>query len=185
MSFPRRIIDSLGPAALPRLANEIRRKVASRTGASESVGRGLAARREAASPVAAQDTLERKPAFMRAILNSLALHDTGRYSVVWLRRVPEQGAALDRNWHIGGYLRGLYAAAGSVVETGHAGAYRRKQADTANSQAASLRRLFVFIRLLTTGLARDYILRRFLKSNEELALKSSVCREIGIESRIH
>jgi hypothetical protein len=185
MSFPRRIIDSLWPTALPRLVTEIRRKVANQTGASGSVGRGLAALREAASPVAPLDAVERKPAFMRAILNSLALHDTGRYPVVWLRRLPEIQGVGDTTGHIGNYVRGLYAAAGSLAETSHAGAYRRKQADTANSQAASLRHLFVFIRLLSVSFIRDFIIRRFLKSNEDLILKSCVCRELFLDSSIH
>jgi hypothetical protein len=65
-----------------------------------------------------------------------------------------------------------------------AGFYRKK-VDTVFTEAIPLRYLFVFIRLLTTGFVRDFIIRRFLKSNEDIVLKSALCREITLESSIH
>jgi hypothetical protein len=87
--------------------------------------------------------------------------------------------------HKGQYLRGLYARAGGLAETSHSGEYYRKQTDTACIEGVSLRHLFIFIRLITTGFVRDFIIRRFLKSNEELVIKSKVSREIEIDSKIH
>jgi hypothetical protein len=75
--------------------------------------------------------------------------------------------------------------AGSIAETTHRGEYHRKQQDTAYSEAVSLRHLFVFIRLLTGAYIRDYIIGRFLKSKEEVVIKSPVCREIILESTLH
>jgi hypothetical protein len=48
-----------------------------------------------------------------------------------------------------------------------------------------LRSLGIYLKLTTVGFVRDFILKRFLKSNEEIVLKSPVCREIEIDSRIH
>jgi hypothetical protein len=44
--------------------------------------------------------------------------------------------------------------------------------------------VLIFIRLLTAGLIRDYLIPRFLRSREELVLKSPVTRELEIESRL-
>jgi hypothetical protein len=91
----------------------------------------------------------------------------------------------DRTGHLGDYLRGLYTEAGSVAETHHAGEYYRLQQDTVTTQALSFRHLIVFIRLVTVGLIRDYLIPRFLRSKEEIVLKSKVSREIELDSRIH
>jgi hypothetical protein len=102
-----------------------------------------------------------------------------------LRGIREQAAAFGEAGHVGAYIRGLYTEAGSMAETGHEGEYYRKVQDTAESMGVSLRHLFIFIRLVTEGLIRDFLLRRFLKSNEELVLKSPVCRELTLDSRLH
>jgi hypothetical protein len=83
------------------------------------------------------------------------------------------------------YLRGLFSEAGTMAETTRRGEYCRIQQDTAYSEAVSLRHLSVFIRLLTGAYIRDYIIGRFLKSKEKLVIKSSVCREIILESSLH
>jgi hypothetical protein len=83
------------------------------------------------------------------------------------------------------YIRGLYEQAGNYAGTIHQGEYHRETSDIAGSTGLPLRSLGVFIKLVTVGLVRDYFLRRFLKSNEEIVLKSAVCRDIEIESRIH
>jgi hypothetical protein len=61
----------------------------------------------------------------------------------------------------------------------------RSQQDTAGSRGAALRSLSVFIRLLTGGAIRDFITGRFLKSKEELVVKSPVAREITLDSKLH
>jgi hypothetical protein len=72
-----------------------------------------------------------------------------------------------------------------MAETNHKGDYHRTVEDTAHNEGVSLRHLFIFFRLTTLSLVRDYITGRFLKSNEELVLKSPVCREIVLESTLH
>jgi hypothetical protein len=67
----------------------------------------------------------------------------------------------------------------------HGGEYYRKQADTVQAAGIPFRSLLIFVRLLTTSFVRDFLLRRFLKSNEELVLKSPVCRELILDSTIH
>jgi hypothetical protein len=70
------------------------------------------------------------------------------------------------------------AAAKSVI------AYRRKEIDTAMCQGLSLRRLAVHVRLISKGIIQDLIIRRFIHRKNNLVIKSPVCREILLESRV-
>jgi hypothetical protein len=105
--------------------------------------------------------------------------------VLFLRSLPETARLTDSESHWGAYVRGLRTEAASIAETRHGGEYYRKQADTVQAAGIPFRSLLIFVRLVTTSLIRDFILRRFLKSNEELVLKSCVCRELMLESTIH
>jgi hypothetical protein len=91
----------------------------------------------------------------------------------------------DETGHTADYLRGLFVEAGNRAETAHEGDYYRTVEDTAHNKAIPLRHLFIFLRLLTGAYIRDYIIGRFLKSKEELVIKSPVCREITLESTLH
>jgi hypothetical protein len=134
---------------------------------------------------AAGSVMTRKEDHRRSIGNTSTAGDYSACSVVWLRRLPEQETVTDQKRHIGAYIRGLYTAAGNLAEPGRTAEYSRKQEDTAFTGAVSLRHLFVFIRLLTGTYIRDYIIGRFLKSREEIVIKSPVCRELMIDSRLH
>jgi hypothetical protein len=102
------------------------------------------------------------------------------------KRTLTQGVTLgDSRKLIGTYKRNLAMNGRGTTALVHASSYYRKQTDTAFAKGVSLRHLIVFVRLLTTALVRDFIIRRFLRAQEELVLKSAVCREIVLESRIH
>ncbi|GHV93062.1 hypothetical protein AGMMS50268_35650 [Spirochaetia bacterium] len=123
--------------------------------------------------------------FFRSILTTLQSSDTNNTLITLARNIAEWAATLDSAGHLGDYFRGLFVEAGSIAETDHAADYYRKQEDTAYTEDNPLRSLFMVIRLITVGFVRDFILKRFLKSNEDIVLKSPVCREIEIDSRIH
>jgi hypothetical protein len=63
--------------------------------------------------------------------------------------------------------------------------FLRLLSETVQASETVLRGLLVFVRLVTTALVRDFIIRRFLKAQEQIVLKSKVCREIVLESKIH
>jgi hypothetical protein len=111
--------------------------------------------------------------------------DSAGSVITRMRVIQDRESVGDDVGHTADYLRGLFIEAGSRAETTRRGTYRRVQQDTAYSEAVSLRHLFIFIRLLTGGYVRDYIIGRFLKSKEELVIKSPVCREIILESTLH
>jgi hypothetical protein len=56
--------------------------------------------------------------------------------------------------------------------------------DIVHATGAAFRGLLLFVRIVTTAFVRDYILGRFLKAREELILKSVICCEINLDSRI-
>jgi hypothetical protein len=109
---------------------------------------------------------------------------TGRMAGLW-RSLAGTVAASDTTGYWGDYVRGLYVTAGNHAETVHEGDYHREAFDTAEVSGVPLRSLGIFIKLVTVGFIRDYLLWRFLKSNEELVVKSPLCRELVLESKIH
>jgi hypothetical protein len=142
-------------------------------------------RRDIAEDMAAHTSLARVRGFARLLAGTVAARDTRNIILSWLRLVREELAASGEAGRVGDYIRGLYAEAGSAAETLHTGEYHRKQEDAAGLADIPLRSLFVVVKLITTGFVRDYLISRFLKSNEDIAVKSPVCREIILESRIH
>jgi hypothetical protein len=46
------------------------------------------------------------------------------------------------------------------------------------------RGLFLFVRIICGVFIRDYLLGRFLKARSELVMKSPLCREITLESKV-
>jgi hypothetical protein len=108
---------------------------------------------------------------------------TGSF-ITCMRVIQETETLKDETGHSADYLRGLFEEAGNIAGTTHRGAYYRVQQETAGNEALPLRHLFIFLRLLTAAYIRDYMIGRFLKSKEEVVIKSPVCREIELESKI-
>jgi hypothetical protein len=121
-------------------------------------------------------------AFFRTLFGIGGSGDNAGSFITRMRVIQDMGTIGDDTGHTADYLRGLFIEAGSMAETRHEGECYRKVQDTAYSEAVPLRHLFIFIRLVTEGLVRDFLLRRFLKSNEELVVKSPVYREIILDS---
>ena len=82
------------------------------------------------------------------------------------------------------FLRKIFVDAGSIADTTHKAEYYRFNSDTVQAQGIAKKGLLLFVRIVTQVFIRDYLLGRFLKSREELILKSVICREIVLESRI-
>jgi hypothetical protein len=124
-------------------------------------------------------------AFLRTLFGLAGSGDSTGSFITRMRLIQDTETIGDDMGHTADYLRGLFGEAGSITETTHRGEYYRVQQDTAGSEAVPLRHLFIFLRLLTGAYIRDYIIGRFLKSKEELVIKSPVCREIILESTLH
>jgi hypothetical protein len=123
--------------------------------------------------------------FFRVLFGHAGTGDSSGSFITRMRLIQDMETASDETGHVSDYLRGLFEEAGNIAETTRKGEYYRKQQDTAHSEAVPLRQLLIFIRLLTGAYIRNYIIGRFLKSKEELVIKSPVCREIILESTLH
>jgi hypothetical protein len=122
--------------------------------------------------------------FFRTLFSHGGAGDRGGSFITRMRVIQDRGSAGDEAGRGAEYVRGLFAEAGNMAETSRRGTYCRVQEDTVFSETVSLRHLFMFLRLLTGAYVRDYIIGRFLRSRDELVIKSPVVRETGIESGI-
>ena len=145
--------------------------------------RGLA--RKCIENIKADSTVKRSQGFYRKAQEGVNGTDKYSFPVLFMRSMPETVGITDTKGQWAAYIRGLRVEAASMAETSHGGEYYRFQGDTVQAQGTVFRGLLIFIKLLTTCFVRDYLLRRFLKSNEELVLKSCICREIILDSTIH
>jgi hypothetical protein len=147
--------------------------------------RSLSARRDIADHAETGDSTARQRGFIRTLFAGVSAADYAGKVLTLFRIVREEAAAFEEAGHLGDYLRGIYTEEGSMAETRHEGDYHRRVEDTAHNEGVSLRHVFICIRLLTGAYIRDYIIGRFLRSKEELVIKSPVCREITLDSTLH
>ena len=87
--------------------------------------------------------------------------------------------------HWGMFIRGLQVFADNTAETSHKAEYYRHKKETVQAEGKTNRALFIFIHILTQMFIRDFLLRRFLLARSELVIKSCICREIVLDSRIN
>jgi hypothetical protein len=184
-AFPRQCLETVYNAAalkaLPTLVRSVIEYVRAVTGMYE--GRGLS--RNCTETIRAGSETKRSQGFCRKAQEGVVGTDTTFFPVLFLRSLPETARLTDSKTQWTAYVRGLRIGAASMAETRHGGEYYRKQTDAVQAGGIPLRSLLIFVRLITTSFVRDFLLRRFLKSNEELVLKSPVCRELTLESTIH
>jgi hypothetical protein len=184
-TLPRQCFETVYNAVtlkgLPTLIRSVLEHVRAVTDMNK--GRGLT--RNCTDTIQAGSETKRSQGFYRKAYEGVRGTDTTSFPVLFLRSLPETVRLTDSKSQRAAYIRGLQVEAASVAETRHGGEYYRKQADTVQAAGMPFRSLLIFVRLVTTSLIRDFILRRFLKSNEELVLKSPVCRELTLESTIH
>ena len=101
-----------------------------------------------------------------------------------IRKIQEEINVTDTMSHFRIFIRGLIDIAGVESEAKTGWVHFRKLTDTVHAMGLVFRGLLLFVRIVTGAFVRDYLLSRFLKAKAEITLKSYVCREIEIESRI-
>jgi hypothetical protein len=184
-TFPRQCLETVYNAVtlkgLPVFVRSVFEYVRGITDMNKS--RGLS--RLCSETVQTGSETKRSQGFYRKAQEGVRGNDVTTFPVLFLRSLPEAVRLTDSKTQWAAYIRGLRAEAASMAETRHGGEYYRKQADTVQAAGVPFRSLLIFVRLVTTSFVRDFLLRRFLKSNEELVLKSPVCREIILESTLH
>jgi hypothetical protein len=121
---------------------------------------------------------------IRSIQDSLKGFDNKTISLFYLRIAADEAVALEKTSHLGSFVRGLMIMAGSTAESTHEANYHRFNAETVQAEGSVFRGLLLFVRIVTQVFIRDYLLGRFLKARQEIILKSCVCRELVLESKI-
>jgi hypothetical protein len=135
--------------------------------------------------VKASPNTKRIHCVIRKVQDFLSGVDHLNFSVLFFRSVVDGVKISQYSRHLGEFFRGLRVFAGSEAETTHKAQYYRFQKDTVQAAGTVLRSLFLFIRIVSKIFIRDYLLRRFLISKDEITLKSCITREIVLESKIN
>jgi hypothetical protein len=104
--------------------------------------------------------------------------------LIKIRRIQEGINVTDTMCHLKTFIRGLIDIAGVESEAKAGWVQFRKISDTVQAAGIVFRGLLLFVRIVTVAFVRDYLLSRFLKAGQELVLKSAICREIVLESKI-
>jgi hypothetical protein len=144
-------------------------------------------------------------AFVRTLTAGVNLTDSGKRAYTAVRKNEETAGAAgtvslsrritaflqavsgltDIAGHKGQWERNIRDGAYPAADTHKSVEYARVLRDAGNVLEDVKRMLTVCIKLFSGASIRDYIIGRFLKSREEIPIKSKVSREIYIDSKIH
>jgi hypothetical protein len=134
--------------------------------------------------VAPADLFSRRHTATRFVAMATGFFDGMGHRNDWGRAVEDAAGIAGGNKHGAGYVRALRAVSENEAGTNNRAGYFRKQGETMSVVDSFFRHLTVFVRIVTPGFVRDYLISRFLKSKEQIVLKSRIVREIEIESRV-
>jgi len=121
---------------------------------------------------------------LRNIQVGLKTLDSQCYTELFIRSVRDIETTTDFMNNFWLFIRGIFSTAGSIAEPTHKAEYKRYTTDTVIAEGNVKMSLFLCIRILTQVIIRDYILRRFLIAREQLFLKSPICRELILDSKV-
>jgi hypothetical protein len=124
-------------------------------------------------------------AYTRTLTQGVKLTDSRKRVHGIVKKLTQTVKVTQTNSRVHGALRKAVQTGNTNDTTKRWGTYIRVQRDRGDVRGDVLRSVGMFVKIVTTGLVRDYLIHRFLKSKEELVIKSPVCREIEIDSRIH
>ena len=111
--------------------------------------------------------------------------DAYYFPVVFLRSMPESAKVSDSLGFLRGFSRGLFDTVEAASETKPGKIFFIRLSETIKVLGIVFRGLVFFVRITTGLFVRDYIINRFLKAKSDLVLKSCICREVILESRIY
>ena len=120
----------------------------------------------------------------RVIHNGLKCFDSNSIAIILLRSITDEVKIMHTTSHWGAFIRGLFITVDITADTTHEANYFRFHADRVQANGSVFRGLLLFVRIVSQVFIRDYLLGRFLKARQEIVLKSCVCRELNLESKI-
>ena len=135
--------------------------------------------------VALSDNRELKTDYKRYETDTINGTGEVKNSFIFQRVLSELTRVIDKAARWMENLRLLSNRVDSITETTRIGEFYRTENDTVKAEGSVFRGLLIFVRILTTSFVRDFVLRRFLVAREELVLKSPICTEITLDSKIN
>jgi hypothetical protein len=183
--YVKRFQETAGSTAGTGVVRDVVLRLAEAVAAIYDMKAGTGFSRSVTDTVKNSSVMGGMVAFFRILSGYAGNGDSTSSFITRMRVIQDTGTVGDDTGHTADYLRGLFVEAGTMAEIKDKAEYHRKQQDTAGSEAVSLRHLFIFIRLITGAYIRDFIIGRFLKSREEIVIKSPVCRELILDSKVH
>jgi hypothetical protein len=142
--------------------------------------------RSATETTRVNTSLARFETFYRKLYEAVTGKSTVFYMTIFTRIIQEAVKVkyTFRQW--GTFCRGLIditeIRSGSGARKGYL--LTVKLIETVKVTGLVLRGLILFVRIISGIFVRDYLLRRFLKASSEMVLKSPICREITLDSKI-
>ena len=122
--------------------------------------------------------------YKRTSSQTIQLNDTRNMKADYKKDIIEINRITDTFYQIRNYLRCLKIETVIIAETERSGNFFRTHSDTVNVEGFSFRHLIIFIKLFSTSFVRDFILKRFLVSKEQIELKSLITKYLNIESKL-
>jgi hypothetical protein len=141
-------------------------------------------KRSMAQTVQASATPYKLLTIFKRIQETLQGFDFNSFELIKIRKIQEWVNLTDTMCQLRAFIRGLVDIVGVESEAKTGWVHLRKLTDTVQAAGIVFRGLLLFVKIVTGAFVRDYLLSRFLKSRQELVLKSAISREIIIGSKI-
>ena len=120
----------------------------------------------------------------RKLYEAVKCVDYCNFAVRFLRSVKETAFCKELLRYGTVYFRGLFDNAEIKCEIRPGRTFLLTLTDTVKATGLAVSGLLLIVRIVTGVFVRDYILSRFRKAGQGIVLKSCVCREIVLESKI-
>jgi len=122
--------------------------------------------------------------YKRTLPQTSQVNDTRNLKADYKREFNETQNITDIFQQIRDYIRCLKIETAIIAETERSGDFYRTHGDTVNVDGFSFRHLLIYIKLFSASFVRDFILKRFLVSKEQIELKSLITKNLNIESKL-
>ena len=123
--------------------------------------------------------------YKRTSSQTAQVSETRNLKTEYRRELKETQGIIDTFKQIRDYIRCLKIETAIIAETERSGEFYRTESDTVNIEGFSFRHLLIFIKLFSVSMVRDFILKRFLVSKEQIELKSLITINLTLESKIN
>ncbi|MCL2441074.1 MAG: hypothetical protein FWD14_04990 [Treponema sp.] len=141
-------------------------------------------KRQALEDVQVNEKFTRSQGFIRSLIDDLFSSDNFNFDVLILRSISENVEVKDIFIKLNEYFCNLYEEAGIIEQIERQGDFYRTEKENVIAEGSLFRQLCIFIKLFSSSIVRDFILKRFLIAREELVLKSNITRDLILESKI-